>query len=115
MLGHQVWYCVKPEDRGRFEGMCKALFPELARNCKAFMRHKDVLLSPRVLRSFNIEVVTVKQEVGEFMVLTAGAFHSGYNQVRAQPCTVEMIQWVPWSYELNSSQVHRTAHVQELH
>ena len=81
----QVWYCVKPGDRPKFEAMCKALFPELAKNCKAFMRHKDVLLSPRVLRSFNIEVVTVKQEVGDFMVLAAGAFHSGYNQVRPRP------------------------------
>lgn len=81
---------MKPEDRAKFEGMCKVLFPDLARNCKAFMRHKDVLLSPRVLRSFNIEVVTVKQEVGEFMVLAAGAFHAGYNQVRAQPGITEI-------------------------
>ena len=81
----QVWYCVKPADRAKFEAMCKALFPELARNCQAFMRHKDILLSPRVLRSFNIDFVTAKQQAGEFMVLNAGAFHSGFNQVRWAP------------------------------
>lgn len=93
----KVWYCVRPEDQGKFEGMCKALFPELARNCKAFMRHKDVLLSPRVLRSFNIEVVTVKQEVGEFMVLAAGAFHSGYNQGYncAEAINFALHDWIP--------------------
>jgi len=52
-----VWYCVSPADRRRFEDMAKQQFPDLARSCRAFLRHKDVLLSPRVLRSYNIQVV----------------------------------------------------------
>lgn len=55
----QVWYCVSPSDRRRFEDMAKQLFPEMARSCRAFLRHKDVLMSPRVLRSYNIQVTQV--------------------------------------------------------
>jgi len=40
--------------------MAKQQFPDLARSCRAFLRHKDVLLSPRVLRSYNIQVVQVR-------------------------------------------------------
>ena len=50
----QVWYSVSPADRARFENMAEQLYPELARNCKAFLRHKDILISPRVLRAFNV-------------------------------------------------------------
>ena len=124
MVRSQVWYCVSPADRRRFEDMAKQQFPDLARSCRAFLRHKDVLLSPRVLRSYNIQVVQARhascwrlsstaaaavavlstcvscvesfvaylsddpcvllqahQDSGEFIVLNAGAYHSGYNQV----------------------------------
>ena len=57
------------------------LYPELARNCKAFLRHKDILISPRVLKAFNVPFQQARQEVGEFIVLSAAAYHSGFNQV----------------------------------
>lgn len=79
----QVWYSVSPNDRAKFENMAGQLYPELARNCKAFLRHKDILISPRVLRAFNVPFQQARQEVGEFIVLSAAAYHSGFNQVRA--------------------------------
>ena len=51
---------MSPKDRRRFEDMAKQLFPDLARGCRAFLRHKDVLMSPRVLRSYNIQVVQAR-------------------------------------------------------
>ena len=78
----QVWYSVAPGDRKKFENMAGQLFPELVRNCKAFLRHKDILISPRVLRAFNVPFQQARQEAGEFVVLNAAAYHSGFNQVR---------------------------------
>jgi JmjC domain, hydroxylase len=78
----QVWYSVSPNDRAKFENMAQQLYPELARNCKAFLRHKDILISPRVLKAFNVPFQQARQEVGEFIVLSAAAYHSGFNQVR---------------------------------
>jgi jumonji domain-containing protein 2 len=75
----KVWYCVSPKDRVKFENMAKGLFPELYNICPAFLRHKDILLSPKTLRNHHIEYVQAKQEAGEFVVLNAGAYHSGFN------------------------------------
>lgn len=55
----QVWYCVSPKDRVKFENMAKGLFPELYNICPAFLRHKDILLSPKTLRNHHIEYVQV--------------------------------------------------------
>ena len=44
--------------------MAKQQFPDLARSCRAFLRHKDVLLSPRVLRSYNIQVTQARHTSG---------------------------------------------------
>ena len=75
----KVWYCVSPEDRGKFEAMARKEFPELYKNCKGFMRHKDVMFSPSMLRTHNVPYMQVRQEPGEFMVLNAGAYHAGFN------------------------------------
>ena len=53
----QVWYCVSPKDRSKFEDMAKGLFPELHNICPAFLRHKDILLSPKTLRNHHINYV----------------------------------------------------------
>lgn len=75
----KVWYCVSPSERVKFEQMVQSIFPDLQRECKAFMRHKDILLSPYVLRSYNIQYTRTKQEPGEFIVLNAEAYHAGFN------------------------------------
>lgn len=75
----KVWYCVSPEDRERFDQMAQNLFPDMHRECKAFLRHKDILLSPSFLKNYNIKYKQAKQNPGEFIVLNAGAYHSGFN------------------------------------
>ena len=56
----QVWYCVAPKDRQRLEAMAAALFPELRQRCSAFLRHKDLLFSPRLLKAHNIDYVQAR-------------------------------------------------------
>lgn len=59
----QVWYCVAPRDRTRLEAMAAALFPELGRQCPAFLRHKDLLFSPRLLRAHHIDYVQARPQL----------------------------------------------------
>jgi jumonji domain-containing protein 2 len=73
------WYCVPPSARARFEAMAAGYFPELARACPAFLRHKDIMLSPSVLRQHGIPFTCALQRAGEFVINTAGAYHSGFN------------------------------------
>ena len=49
-----------PKDRVRLEAMAAALFPELERMCPAFLRHKDLLFSPRLLKAHNIDYVQAR-------------------------------------------------------
>ena len=48
---------MSPKDRSKFEDMAKGLFPELHNICPAFLRHKDILLSPKTLRNHHINYV----------------------------------------------------------
>jgi jumonji domain-containing protein 2 len=38
----------------------QSIFPELHKGCHAFMRHKDILLSPGLLRTYGIEYMQVR-------------------------------------------------------
>mmetsp|Transcript_10437 Transcript_10437/g.28495 ORF Transcript_10437/g.28495 Transcript_10437/m.28495 type:complete len:626 (+) Transcript_10437:2369-4246(+) len=75
----KVWYCVPPSESDKFDAMARQLFPELAADCSQFLRHKNVLISPSLLRTFNIQYVQVVQQPGDFIVINAQAYHSGYN------------------------------------
>ena len=59
MLG-QVWYAIPPgEPRKRFERMAQGLFPDAARNCANFLRHKTIMVTTTLLHDNNIPYVTV--------------------------------------------------------
>lgn len=75
----KIWYCVSPKDGAKFDSMARGLFPELHAACPAFVRHKDILISPRLLRAAGVPFVQARQEPGEFIVLNAAAYHSGFN------------------------------------
>lgn len=75
----KVWYCVPPSESDKFDAMARQLFPELAGDCSQFVRHKNILISPSLLRTFNIQYVQALQQPGDFIVINAQAYHSGYN------------------------------------
>ncbi len=55
------------------------MFPELHKACPAFVRHKDILLSPSLLRTYGVPYQCVQQQPNEFVVLNAAAYHAGFN------------------------------------
>ena len=58
----QIWYCVSPKDRKRFEKLARSMFSQESHACAAFMRHKDILFSPKSLRSNGIEYTVVSED-----------------------------------------------------
>ena len=56
----KIWYCVSPKDKAKFERLAGTLNPEQLRACKGFLRHKDVLISPTVLKQFDIKYQLVR-------------------------------------------------------
>jgi jumonji domain-containing protein 2 len=69
---NKSWYCIPPAHRPRFEQLVKDLLPELFRQCPEFFRHKELLVSPYVLESYNIPVVRMVQRPGEFVINVPG-------------------------------------------
>jgi [histone H3]-trimethyl-L-lysine9/36 demethylase len=50
----KVWYCVSPANKARFERLAGALHPDQLQQCKGFLRHKDILISPTLLRQYGV-------------------------------------------------------------
>ncbi|CAM9273346.1 unnamed protein product [Lampetra planeri] len=73
------WYCVPPEHGKRLERLAKGFFPNSAKNCEAFLRHKMTLISPSILKKYGIPFEKITQEAGEFMVTFPYAYHAGFN------------------------------------
>ena len=62
----KVWYCVSPNHRERFERMMRSLVPELFMECNQCLRHKEMMVSPQVLKRFNIPYVKFVQKERDF-------------------------------------------------
>lgn len=56
----KIWYSVSPSNKARFEQMAQSLHPDLHHRCKGFLRHKDVLISPTMLKQYNIPCSQVR-------------------------------------------------------
>jgi jumonji domain-containing protein 2 len=75
----KVWYTVPPKHRKRFESSMRSSVPELFMHCDQFLRHKELLASPMVLRSENIPLVKFVQRENEWVINYPGAYHAGFN------------------------------------
>ncbi|KAI9725443.1 MAG: hypothetical protein M1828_003114 [Chrysothrix sp. TS-e1954] len=74
------WYSISQEDARRFEAAMRSVWPNDAKNCGQFLRHKTYLISPALLQSqFNIKVNRLVHNEGEFVITFPYGYHSGYN------------------------------------
>ena len=56
------------------------MWPNDAKNCNQFLRHKTYLISPQLLQSqYNIKVNRLVHHEGEFVITFPYGYHSGYN------------------------------------
>ncbi|GLI64915.1 hypothetical protein VaNZ11_008308 [Volvox africanus] len=93
----KVWYGVAPSAKLKFERMAQSLFPELHRACPAFVRHKDIMLSPACLKTYGVPCMRACQRPNEFIVLNAAAYHAGFNSGFncAEAVNFGMKEWIP--------------------
>uniref|UniRef100_A0A0K2SX66 [histone H3]-trimethyl-L-lysine(9) demethylase n=1 Tax=Lepeophtheirus salmonis TaxID=72036 RepID=A0A0K2SX66_LEPSM len=75
----KFWYAIPPEHARRFERMADGVFPNLAKDCQAYLRHKMCLISPHLLRQNSIPYNKIVQKEGEIMVTFPMGYHSGFN------------------------------------
>ena len=75
----KFWYTIPPAYARRFERLVMGLFPNLYKECPAFLRHKMCLISPTILRQNSIPYNKIVQREGEFMITFPMGYHSGFN------------------------------------
>ena len=74
------WYSISQADAPRFEKAMKDVWPQDAKSCSQFLRHKGFLISPQHLQQhYGIRVNKVLSYPGEFVVTYPYGYHSGYN------------------------------------
>ena len=75
------WYALDPRAAPKFEEKCREAFPDLARECKDFLRHKTVVVSPDLLVRWDLDQYLVEcvQRPGEMVVTFPAGYHCGFN------------------------------------
>ena len=74
------WYSISQGDARRFEAAMRNIWPQDAKACNQFLRHKSFLISPQhLLQHYGVKVNKVLSYPGEFVVTYPYGYHSGYN------------------------------------
>jgi hypothetical protein len=94
----KTWYTVAPAARGRLERCAASAAPELFAQCRQFLRHKELLLSPALLRQHGVPFTRVTQRAREFVVTYPGAYHAGFNHGYncAESTNFATAAWIPY-------------------
>ena len=74
----KIWYIVPPKYVNEMEQLCKEKFSKYW-DCKGMIRHKNFLISPKVLAERNIPCYKNIQEPGDLMIVFPKTFHCGFN------------------------------------
>lgn len=93
----KYWYAIAQEDSRRFESLARSHFPGRAAECNEFLRHKQCLLSPSILKKAGIKFTTTIQRPGDAMITFPGSYHFGFNTGFnvAESTNFAVPEWVP--------------------
>lgn len=73
----KTWYSIPLSGACAFEDALRADFPDEFKDCRQFMKHRQVLTNPDWLKRHNIPYHVIHQQAGELVV----CFPYGYHQV----------------------------------
>lgn len=75
----KYWYSIDLDSSEAFEKFVKKSFPDRFEKCSEYLRHKNTLIHPVVLRNNGIKIRKMVQKPGEFVIPRATAYHAGFN------------------------------------
>lgn len=75
----KYWYAIAPEHAKRFESLAQSHFGPAARDCPEFLRHKQNMLSPTILKKAGVPFQITIQRPGDAIITCPGAYHFGVN------------------------------------
>ena len=74
----KLWVIINPQCTHKLEGRLAELL-KIQSRCSQFLRHKMLLLSPSILRSWRIQYSLVIQQPGDLVLIDSNAYHYGVN------------------------------------
>jgi len=75
----KIWYGCGASQSKRVESLMNSLFPDEARKCSEWIRHKNHMVSASVMEKAGIKLTRVRQHANEFVITAPGAYHFGFN------------------------------------
>ena len=74
------WYSISQKDARKFEAAMASIWPQDAKACDQFLRHKTFLISPStLLNKYGVKVNRTTHYPGEFVITFPYGYHSGFN------------------------------------
>lgn len=74
----KLWYSIHIDDTDKFDSVVDKHFPAQKKLCDAHIRHKEVVMSPDVLRKANIRVDKVHDSISMFRRSFSSILHVEY-------------------------------------
>ena len=75
----KTWYGIPPSEGHKLEQVARKLFPDMAKTCFNLMRHKAIMISPKLLEANGVRVNKLVQEQRNMIIAFPHAYHSGFN------------------------------------
>lgn len=75
----KTWYCIPPQEGYKLEQVAQKLFPDMTSACYNLMRHKAIMISPKLLEANGLRVNKMIQEERNMIIVFPHAYHSGFN------------------------------------
>merc|ERR1712032_914446 len=63
----------------QLEQVAQKLFPDFASSCFNLLRHKAIMIGPKLLEANGVRVQKVVHEAGSMIIVFPHAYHSGFN------------------------------------
>ena len=75
----KTWYGIPPSEGHKLEQLAQKMFPDMGKTCFNLMRHKAIMISPKLLEAHGVRVNKLVQEERNIIVAFPHAYHSGFN------------------------------------
>jgi len=94
----KIWYAVPHSEGEKLERLASSIFPDQARVCSQFLRHKSCVMHPSLLLAAGINLTRAVQHAREFVISFPYAYHSGFNAGLncAEAVNFGSERWVPF-------------------
>lgn len=75
----KFWYGIPDNESKKFDELMIKLFPNEYKECQEFLRHKNFIIHPSILKQNGIKIHKCIQNKGEFVITKSSAYHAGFN------------------------------------